>query len=590
MSTEPGTWNWPSAAVSVPESSVADETSVPPEQSPWTIPLPSLVVFILLYLLAMVVPLIRIQTDPPGDYNWEAYTAAGLLIFLDNPTSNVLKAREGLMTNSGESAVVVGPMWLTTNLFGLTFGNMRIAMLAIAALAVPLTWLLGRLLRGDALGLGAAVGLATSQVFLLYGRTGTNVGMSLMPAVLTMIALWCCVDPGRRRWWLWLAALQVLLILNSYFYAPIRFLWLIAIILFLVEALMRRGWGVRGRFLLSAVITLGILPLVLPQILNVPNLSIPGAVQEYYRGRGEQIFTINDDQTRFVPFLKPSTEEQQQKLESESIAELTQRFVQTKAEDLGNLLIDHNTKPAITDYWNPQGRLYDRLLVPFFLLGMLLLLVRVFRSPQARFLLALFWGLSLPLLLTSNVHIGRLIFVTPLLALIVLWPVVCGIEWIGRNVSRRLDWLALVLCLGIATMGAIPSLQDWFGTPFRVERALVVRQTIDTTIQNRPSPQIAYVFGKDEDWEIERLRVASLRIQMGEAAQFVDLKSGAVYGDGPVRVLMHGLMERLQAPATVPGFCTNVYIIDEDLEATFLTLTTASALQLCGKPLTYQVP
>ncbi len=74
---------------------------------------------------------------------------------------------------------------------------MRFPIVLISALAVPLTWLFGRRLYSDAVGITAALLVLTSQVFLLYGRTGTVVGMSIGPALIGYLLLWMCVRRER---------------------------------------------------------------------------------------------------------------------------------------------------------------------------------------------------------------------------------------------------------------------------------------------------------------------------------------------------------------------------------------------------------
>ncbi len=165
------------------------------------------------------------------------------------------------MTTSGESAVVVGPAWLGMTVFGNTWLGLRLPIIAIAALSTPLTWVLGRKLYSDALGLTAAALVATSQVFLLYGRTATMVGMSITPALIGFILLWLTIRPGDRRWMIWLVLLQVSLIANSYFYSPIRFLWLIALALLAVECVFRRGE--RTRFAISFAVTAFVIPIAI---------------------------------------------------------------------------------------------------------------------------------------------------------------------------------------------------------------------------------------------------------------------------------------------------------------------------------------
>ena len=198
------------------------------------------------------------------------------------------------------------------------------------------------------------------------------------------------------------------------------------------------------------------------------------------------------------------------------------------------------------------------------------------------------------MLLTTNVHIGRLILVIPVLSILVMLPVPIVIEWLAkrRPLRNHLGFAAILpvpLCLAIAIFGAIPSLDDWFDTPFTVERPVVLADAIQQTMLRSPTPQIVFVHGDDSEWVGERLRSSSLRIQLGDAVRWVDLKTGEVHGDGPVRMLYHGMLDRLEQPMSVPGYCTNIYVIDNGLLDRFLEVTEADAKEICGEPLTYVV-
>ena len=184
--------------------------------------LPLAPTFLALYLAAVLALGWRIGGRPDFLYNWEPYTARGLIDFTNHPSRDVLRMNQGLMTDSGVSAVVVGPAWLGFKMFGQTLLGMRLPIILISALAVPMTWLFGRKLFADPEGLAGALLVLSSQAFLLYGRTATVVGMSIGIALAGYLLLWMCVRQSDDHWIWWLLALQGALIVNSYFYSPIR--------------------------------------------------------------------------------------------------------------------------------------------------------------------------------------------------------------------------------------------------------------------------------------------------------------------------------------------------------------------------------
>src|SRR5688500_6049925 len=179
-------------ATTAPVEDSAGERAIPTRALPlWS-------TFTVLYLFATAILAWRLGSRPDWAYNWEAYTLRGLIDFTHEPTWDVFRLNDGLMTDSGRSAMVVGPAWVGFKIFGHTLLGLRLPIVLISAFSVPLTWLLGRRLYSDMVGLAAALLVATSPVFLLYGRTGTIVGMSITAALIGMLVLWSCLRPGTR--------------------------------------------------------------------------------------------------------------------------------------------------------------------------------------------------------------------------------------------------------------------------------------------------------------------------------------------------------------------------------------------------------
>jgi 4-amino-4-deoxy-L-arabinose transferase-like glycosyltransferase len=544
--------------------------------------------FGVLYVFAAALLAWRLGTRPAGAYNWESYTLRGLIDFTHDPTWDVFRLNDGLMTDSGRSATVVGPAWVGFKTFGQTLLGLRAPIMLISALSAPLAWLLGRRLHSDIVGVTAALLVATSPVFLLYGRTGTIVGMSVPAALLGMLVLWNCLRPGEGAWWRWLIALQLVLIGLSYFYGVIRLLWVSALVLFAAEFLLRGG--ARGRFLASFGITAAALPVALMLLLPGAPRDPVEAIERYYNGREEHIFAINDND-QYNDFLRPESAAERAEIENASREELARKLLTRNARDLGELLLDRNTAPVITDYWNPGGRLYPMVLVPLFIAGMAQLGWRAFRAPEARFMLALFWGYSLPMIFTSNVHVGRLIFALPLLLIVVALPiesVTRALASLARpdNRPRIQSWLAASLGAGVVLLGAAPSLDDW-RTPFPTLRAEMIGNQIAELGSEAEGGAIVYVFGARDGYEVESLRIAEVEISV-DNVRYRDLMTGASRGTGSITVIYGGVLDLLAEPTAVPGYCANVYLVEPQALAQFIE-RTRDATGVCGHSLDYEV-
>jgi hypothetical protein len=359
-----------------------------------------------------------------------------------------------------------------------------------------------------------------------------------------------------------------MLILNSYAYAVIRFLWPISIVLLAGEFLWRRGE--RRGFLAALLLTIAVLPGALVVIDQHPSNDPREAIKRYFNGRGEQILALNDAPESYQYYLDLSPEEVAAGDLAASSDELARRLVEENTIDLGNLLIDRETLPALTDFWNPHGRLYPWFLVPFLILGVLAALWRARRRVEDRALLGLFWGFSLPLLLTSQVHIGRLIFTIPLLCLFVAGGLVLAGTWLtgqARRATPRLD--ARLIPAGLAA--ALIVATGWAGwrdyrtnlAPTHDARA-VAQIAADAPARRQDGASAVYVRGGDEQMEVEAITVAGYRLALDREYQFVNLVAGERPAPEDPRPALYfgGLLDRLATPNQQPFACDAVYYVE----------------------------
>ncbi|MCL5107700.1 MAG: glycosyltransferase family 39 protein [Chloroflexi bacterium] len=363
---------------------------------------------LLLYTGSVVILSLALAGQPPFLYNWEEYTVWKLMPGLADPARALLaslRLNDGLMTNSGETPVVLAPLLLLTSLFGPDLLTLRVFPVAFTSLAVPLVYLVGLEVYDRQTALLAAAFTATSACFALYARTATNVGISLVPALLT---LWLWLRWQRRPSPEIAFLLGLLFVAEAYFYATTRFLVLLAVPLVAVTL-----WRQRPA---SALTQAGLvfLPLVLFLAWQRPAAPpVLGSLLSYYNGRGEQIVTMyaQAGDAGAVAGAPPSLaawlpESVDPRLKA------TLALLAGNAEHMTNLFLSYDTTSSFTDFWNSKGRLYHPFLMPFFLAGLALALRGWRKRGNATVLLVLF-GVSLPILLTSNVHAGRLLLALP---------------------------------------------------------------------------------------------------------------------------------------------------------------------------------
>ena len=225
----------------------------------------SLLILLALYALALLAILAPTPfgSHPPWAYNWEGYAAWRWETFWTapaGPTLQILAPTDGLMTDSGQGPLIGLPVALGVALSGFDLHAMRVPVEVLAALSVPLLWLLGRRVVGTGPGTLAALLLAVSPAFLFYGRTATLVGASLVPLLLSALALARVLEPGLPHRWLWRreGALAASMLLGIYAYAPVRLVWPLALVAVGLAAWRNRAR--RGVLLRCLLLSLLIVP------------------------------------------------------------------------------------------------------------------------------------------------------------------------------------------------------------------------------------------------------------------------------------------------------------------------------------------
>ena len=237
-----------------------------------------------------------------------------------------------------------------------------------------------------------------------------------------------------------MAALLGTLVLGAYGYAPVRFLWPICVGILLLEAFLRwRDRPQRLRLFASALVLVvamaGFITALDFEHKHDPFVS----VGYYYSGRGEQIANLIVNADTYNHMVGEATLPLNAAA-AVSPAELAWNLLAKNMGDMTNLFLDRDTSPAPIDYWNPHGRLMPWWMLPLLLIGLgrAVWLGRRRAGYRWRTLVLVFLGFTLPLLLTSQVHIGRLIFAVPLICLLAVLGVVTLTDFVARLIPRLL--------------------------------------------------------------------------------------------------------------------------------------------------------
>jgi 4-amino-4-deoxy-L-arabinose transferase-like glycosyltransferase len=546
-----------------------------------------------LYAVAAALLLAGLGDRPPFPYNWEAYTGWRMFDdWLRSPPdfARIFGLADGLMTESGQGPLVGAPVRLAFAVAGVGLLAMRASVALVVAAAVPLLWLVGRRLVAAEAALLAALLLAISPVFLFYGRTATLVGISLVPELLATLALLGTLaardDRGGRRW---LIGLQAALIAGEYAYAPVRLLWPIALVAFAVAAVVDRAerhWRLRA--LVATAVSLPLFLLVVGWLTGTAGGA--DAVAGYFEARGEQIIAMRDP-ADYVYFLRPAPGESAAAADVGSADELAWRLVRQNAGDLANLLLDRDTQPVLTDYWSASGRLWPALLAPWFALGVSLTAVAAWRRrPEAWLLLALAGGLTLPLLLTSRVHIGRLVPALPFLLMLAA----IGLAWatatlragltglVAGDAGRRLPRAAWLLPPVVLAWLALATWAE-FAVPIPVNRETRTAESIAGAAPLAAARGgAALVDNPALGAEIEQVHAAAYRLRLDGVYRFVRLADAPdSASDDPRPPLAYGGVLNALRDGKMPDPCGPLYLVVPEVEP---ALRAALASAGCAAP------
>ena len=552
-----------------------------------------------LYGVAVVLLVVGLDTHPGYTVNWENNTLQGLFPFVDQPSLDPFHLREGLMTDGGSSPWVVFPTWLAFGIAGPSLLAMRLPVALLAALAVPLLYFLTRKLYGrlpgadqrlkEPVSVLAALLLAMSPVYMLYSRTATAVGLSLVPALLAILALlWVLERPDL--WWR-VAALFGALVLGAYGYAPVRFLWPISVGILLLEALLRwRDRRQRLRLFASALVLVvamaGFITALDFDHKHDPFVS----VGYFYSGRGEQIANL-------IASAPPvSAADQAWNLFTKNVGEMS------------NLFLDRNTHPAPIDYWNPRGRLMPWWLLPLLLIGLgrAVWLGRRRVGYRWRTLVFLFLGFTLPLLLTSQVHVGRLIFAVPLICLLAALGVVTLTDFVARlipcvlqrtpatDTARSDGGVAFAsTCMALLAVGiALSTQQDYtveWPSTYEINVTRLLLRQVDAA--RARGAGVALVTNDLRNLNLEEINSNQYRLALRSTYRYYNIATGYVdprftRGDTRPPLYIGGLLDKLKQPNTIPGYCKNIYDVSPDLMNQFKALIAAHRAE-CPAPIQY---
>lgn len=301
-------------------------------------------------IVSAVLLFYNLGQQPPTLYNWESYTVWKILDeqFLTQPKINHFQITDGLMTDSGISPVMYYPVRFLTSRFGSSLLMLRVWPAFLALCGVVMFFLFISKVFKPKLALISTLLLSSSQAFLLYGRTATIVGPTIVAEVATVIVLYygLLFKPSVKL----LILAIFLLVSNTYFYAPLRFFSPLIVFVILRQLVLLLNQVLEKFRKSSSKIHNNVPWLWLGTILVIATcfVLLHKPVFRYYNARGEQMVTM--------------AVEKHLTLETSQV--LTDQFKRNFIR-FGQLLLAINTRPASIDF-SSLGQLVSRWLSPFF--------------------------------------------------------------------------------------------------------------------------------------------------------------------------------------------------------------------------------
>ena len=258
------------------------------------------------------------------------------------------------------------------------------------------------------------------------------------------------------------------------------------------------------------------------------------------------------------------------------------QLIAQNSTDLARLLLDRDTLPVPSDYWSERGRFWPWFLLPFAGIGLAAGVVRAVRGGERALVqalpLLLAAGMALPLLLTSRVHIGRLLPALPFALLLVaagVWACAGGLVTLASRAGidewMSTRWVAPILA-GALLLPAVAVARSDMATPLlpsREARTVAVLAEWQSETAERGGAVLVEDPALGDD--IERVHAATYRLDLDDAYRFVDLQAEPPdLPENPRPALFwHGALPALQAGA-IASPCDRFWFVGPEITDEFL--------------------
>jgi hypothetical protein len=319
------------------------------------------------------------------------------------------------------------------------------------------------------------------------------------------------------------------------------------------------------------------------EALTAPEPDPLAVAMSYFHARGEQLVAMSGDPAAASEYLRTD----------DAVAsgwDAAARLVKQNAADLARLLLDRDTGPPPVDYWNERGRFWPWFFLPFAVIGAISTVRGWPRAPDRRSAmllpLALVLGLALPLVLTSRVHIGRLLPALPFALLLVAAGAWVITGWIGELVRcaaggefETARWIAPVVAGALLVPAAVAARAD-METPLSPTReALTTAALADWHEDAKERGGAVLVEDPALGDDIERVHAATYRLDLDSAYRFLDIQRVGEIPENSTEarpvLLWRGALGAFQTGG-IPQPCQRLWFVAPEIVDEFFTAWRAS--------------
>lgn len=378
---------------------------------------------------------------------------------------------------AGQTSLFYGaPTYALFQLVGFSTWTLRLMPAVATLLSILVIYALARRSFGFVVGGAAAALWATSTCVSFYGRYGTSPAGMLLAVLLATDATWRLLEPGAR-WWRGMIAAAALYAATVQ-YAPGRIIacyllgFLVLVLLLRSPRLGRQQWAAGAMVVVGALL-----------VWHVEARA--RATEGFLNASGEQFFFVAEHPQSIEGLFGKQLLDSPASgpLDLKQRWTLLQRFIAHNLPSYAQLLMPTPTsEPLGEGSAGVLPRLYDPILAPFIVWGLLLSLRNARDWRHACLLLWMIAG-SVPLLLTNRVDSHRALILLPPL---VLWGSL-GVGQAARCSRTAGVPAALNHTLAFALLLAVAA-EAWVRLHPKIDRRPGLAETLLEETRRLPGP------------------------------------------------------------------------------------------------------